>query len=433
MHKLWIVALTDMQIRLQEKKSWLLLLALPLLIVYLAGVGARQVARSIPTTVRIDVLDEDGSAASAALIAALAGANDSLLVCPADDDPTDACALAGASLSPALARARLADRTTVALVAIPEGFAEALDGGQETRLTFETVGTSSAAEIAFRALQNAVAERGGPVVAARLAVEMAASLGIETGPDFYRERLADAETAWWDTAPVRIVSASQQAGKAWVMGMQVMENGFKLSTPSIAVMFVMVSILAMTQSLAEERMTGIVSRVGTMPVTKAQWLGGKLLATGLLGGLQFAILLLFGVLLGVRFGSTPVAVILVTGAYVLVITALALVLSAWARTPQQASSLSTLAYMVLAPLGGAWWPLVFVPGWMRTLGHISPLAWCLDGLNALVFYQGTLGDVLEPVGALLLFAVVFFFFGMWKFRFQQMDEGGDDFPHLPYV
>ena len=423
MHKMWVVARNDLQLRLQDKQNWLLLLALPVLIIYLTGLGAQKVAQLIPTTVRIDVLDGDGSAVSEALIAAMAEANDSLLICPADNDPADGCGLAGASLSPTLARERLADQMTFGLLTIPEGFAEALDRGDDALLVFETAGTSAAAEIAFQALQDAVARVGGPIAAARLAVQMAESQGIEIGPEFYNARRDDAEAAWARALPVQIVSGSQQSGKAWSMGVQVMENGFKLSTPSIAVMFVMVSILAAAQSLAEERMMGILERVGTMPVSKAQWLGGKLLATCLLGWSQFAILLLFGALLGVSFGHAPLAVILVVGSYVLAITAMALVLATWARTPRQASSLATLAYMVLAPLGGAWWPLIFVPGWMRALGHLSPIAWCLDGLNALIFYQGTWADVVEPVGVLLLFAGVCFIFGVWRFRYQRSAGG----------
>ena len=111
---------------------------------------------------------------------------------------------------------------------------------------------------------------------------------------------------------------------------------------------------------------------------------------------------------------------LVAGSYVLAITALALALAALVRTPQQATGIATLAYMVLASLGGAWWPLSYVPVWMQTLGHISPIAWCLDAFNTLIFHQGTLPDVLESVGVLLLFAVVFFVFGVKKFNIRKL-------------
>jgi ABC-2 type transport system permease protein len=427
MRKLWIIAWNDFQTALQSKQNWFLLLALPALIIYLAGLGAQGVARSIPALIRIDVLNGDHSAASNAFIAALTEASARLLICPANDDPADGCALAGASLSPALAQQRLASEITSAIITIPEGFAETLERGDEVTLVFQSGAALAASEIAFVALQNSVIEIGGPIVAARLSTQMADSLGIETGPEFYATQLADVEASWADALPIQATAEfpprNDKQNDKQIVGAQVLENGFKLSTPSIAVMFVMVSILGMTQSLAEERMMGILRRVGMMPVSRAQLLGGKLLSTYVMGLLQFAILLAFGKLLEVDFGS-PLAVILVAGSYVLAITAMALALAALVRTPQQATGIATFAYMVLAPLGGAWWPLTFVPAWMQTLGHISPIAWCLDAFNALIFHHGTLSDVLGPAGALLLFAVVFFLFGVRKFDYQQSTAKG---------
>ena len=433
MRKLWIIAWNDLQIALQSKQNWFLLLALPALIIYLAGLGAQGAARSIPALIRIDVLDWDHSAASRDLVAALAETSARIVICRADDDPADGCALAGASLSPSLAEERLASEITSAIITIPEGFGEALEpplsspptfGGKEegdqATLVFQSGVASIAAEIAYAALQSSVIEMGGPIVAARLSTQMVESLGFGAGPELYADQLAAVKASWVDTLPVQAMAESPQRNDGLddkrIVGAQVLENGFRLSTPSITVMFVMVSILGMTQALAEERMIGILRRLGMMPVSKAQLLGGKLLSVYVMGLFQFAILLAFGKLLGVDFGGSPLAVALVAGSYVLAITALALALAALVRTPQQATGIATLAYMVLAPLGGAWWPLSFVPVWMQTLGHISPIAWCLDAFNALIFHQGTLPDVLESVGVLLLFAVVFFVFGVKKFN-----------------
>jgi len=203
-----------------------------------------------------------------------------------------------------------------------------------------------------------------------------------------------------------------------------MKNGFKVSAPSITVIFVMISILGMIQSLAEERGTGILRRVGMMPVSKAQFLGGKLLATFILGWVQFAVLVILGEWLGVGLGSAPLAPMVVASAYVLAVTALALALAALVRTPSQASAVATMAWVVLSVLGGAWWPLIFVPSWMRTLGHLSPVAWCLDALNALIFHQWTWSDVLLPSGVLVIFAGVCFVLGV-RVLDRQLPNGGE--------
>jgi ABC-type multidrug transport system permease subunit len=447
MRKVWIIAWNDLQMTLQSKQHWFLLLALPALIIYLVGLGAQGIAHAVPTSIRIDVLDQDDSAASNAVVAALAEANETLLICPAYNDPADPCALAEASLSSALAQQRLADEVTFASLTIPEGFATALETGGEVSLVFQPGAGLAAPEIAFGAVQNVVTRMGGPIVAARLSTQLAESLGIETGPEFYAARLADATASWGPVLsvvactersrsegpppPVQVMAEFTRSNEGQMMGAQLLENGFKLSTPSMAAMFVMISILGMTQSLAEERLMGVLRRVGTMPVSKVQLLGGKLLATYLMGLLQFGILLAFGEALGVDFGSAPLATILAAMAYVLAVTAMALALAALVRTPNQASAMATFAWVVLVPLGGGWWPLTFVPAWMQTLGHLSPVAWCLDALNALVFYQGTLADVLRPVGVLLLFAATFFVFGVRKLDYQQ-SRGSDVTKVLPY-
>ena len=432
MFKMCVVARNELQMTLRERQNWLLLLVLPALIIYLAGVGAQGVARLVPATIRVDVLDDDASATSRALLDAMEAANSTLLLCPAAADADDACALGGMAVSPSLARRRLDNDTVFAVVTIPRGFSRTLENGEDASVVLETAGASAASEIVSSALETAVAKLGGPVLAARLSVQMAQSLDVETGPSFYAARRAEAEATMKRASWVQVTAASHRRSKAQIMGAQVLENGFKLSTPSIVVMFVMVSTLGMTQSLAEERLVGILPRIGMMPVSKAQWLGGKLLSTCLIGILQFSVLLLFGNLLGADLGSAPGAALIVGAAYVLAMTAMALVLGAVAQSPQQASSLATSAYMVLAPLGGAWWPLVFVPSWMRTLGHVSPIAWALDALNALVFYGGTLTDVLLPVAILLLFAVGLFVVGARLFSYQSSTPRGTA-ARLPHV
>jgi ABC-2 type transport system permease protein len=74
--------------------------------------------------------------------------------------------------------------------------------------------------------------------------------------------------------------------------------------------------------------------------------------------------------------------------------------------------------LTLAPLGGAWWPLDIVPEVMRVVGHLSPIAWAMDGFRVLLYEQGTLADVLLPVAVLLALAVVFFAIAIRRFKFE---------------
>jgi ABC-2 type transport system permease protein len=104
--------------------------------------------------------------------------------------------------------------------------------------------------------------------------------------------------------------------------------------------------------------------------------------------------------------------------YTLAVTAMALALSTVVRTQVQSAGVALLISLTLAPLGGAWWPLSIVPAWMQTLGKISPIAWSQEAFNQMIFNGAHLIDILPYVGVLLVFAVVFFAFGVSRFKYE---------------
>lgn len=429
MAPLWIIAAHELRTRLHSGSHWFLVVVAPALIIYLVGLGTLAIAASVPGALRVDVLDQDQSAASGAFVATLAAGDTALIVCPRAPDPADTCALnlagrPGAepmALTPELAGQRLAAEVSAAMLTIPPGFGAALADtagrAEAPRLVFRPGASPAAAATAFSAVRRAANRVSGPLIAARLSTEFAKQLGIEAGPAFYAERRADAEAAW--TSPqVRVETATARPNWGRIMAAQLLDNGFKLSTPSIAAMFVMLSILGLTQTLAEERVTGILGRLAALPVRKAEILGGKLLATVMLGLGQCSVLLVFGAALGGAPGVAPwmaAAIFVVAAAYVLAVAALALALLALTDSPAQASALATLTWVVLVPLGGGWWPLAYVPGWMQIVGHLSPVAWFLDAVNAVIFFGGGWADIWRSTAALLLFALVGFALGIRLF------------------
>jgi ABC-2 type transport system permease protein len=196
------------------------------------------------------------------------------------------------------------------------------------------------------------------------------------------------------------------------------QSGFGQSIPGMASMYVMFAIFPAAVAFILERKQWTLQRLVTMPITRAQIIGGKMLARFILGMIQYAIVFLFGLLLGVRYGSDPVALILLMMTYTLCITALTLALTTLLKNEAQANAVSLLLTLTLAPLGGAWWPLEIVPSWMRTLGHISPLAWVMDGYQSLLFHGGSLATVIVPLAVLLGMTAVFFAFGVARFKFE---------------
>jgi ABC-2 type transport system permease protein len=123
-------------------------------------------------------------------------------------------------------------------------------------------------------------------------------------------------------------------------------------------------------------------------------------------------------LFGMSFGKDPVALVLLAIVYTLSITALSFVIGASLKNPAQASGLALLLALTLAPLGGAWWPMQISPQFLQVIGHVSPIAWAMDGFTALTYRGAHLMDIWLPLAVLIGMTVVFFVLAIPRFRYQ---------------
>ena len=135
--------------------------------------------------------------------------------------------------------------------------------------------------------------------------------------------------------------------------------------------------------------------------------------------IQYLIIFAVGAAAGMNFGGNPLGLLTIMAAFVLCITALTFAALAPRITDEsQANGIVLLLSLSLAPLGGAWWPLEIVPEFMQTIGHLSPVAWAMDGFQDLIYFGGGFGDVLPDVGVLLGAAVVLFVVGIRSFKYE---------------
>ncbi|MEL7434321.1 MAG: ABC transporter permease, partial [Chloroflexota bacterium] len=195
-------------------------------------------------------------------------------------------------------------------------------------------------------------------------------------------------------------------------------NGFSQSVPGMGSMFVMFTILGGMAVLVREREQWTLQRLVVMPVSRAQIIGGKILMYFTLGMIQYVVVFAIGLVFGMDFGNSLLGLLLLAMAFSLATTALTFALATRMRTQGQASQLTTLLALSLAALGGAWWPLSVVPETMRIVGHLSPIAWVMNGFQDLLFFGGTVTDILPEVAILLAIAGGLFVIGVWGFKYE---------------
>jgi ABC-type multidrug transport system permease subunit len=82
------------------------------------------------------------------------------------------------------------------------------------------------------------------------------------------------------------------------------------------------------------------------------------------------------------------------------------------------AGLGVLATMVLAALGGAWWPIEVTPGWMQSLAMFLPTGWTMDAMHRLVSFGRASVSVIPHVTALVVGACIIGWPCARTFRYQ---------------
>lgn len=392
MQKLLAIAYTDLRIFLSDRANLVGLLLIPtILTVVLGFVGGGGGSRPV----RIAIIDEDSSEQSEGFIDEVADFNENFDVLLLDSDEE-----AG--------RQRVVNGEFDALIIIPTDFGNAVDNFEPIDIGFYSNEALTSPSVIQPSIQAIIGRWNGSIVAAQVGARVAENIGASVDPQAIYERanaILNQEPVQFDYQLTTVDENNTS-------------SGFNQSVPGMGTMFVMFTILGGMTVLIREREQWTLQRLVVMPVSRAQIIGGKILAYFTLGLIQYAVVFGIGLIFGMSFGNNWLGIILIAMAFSLAATALTFAVATRLRSQGQASQLTTLLALALAALGGAWWPLEIVPDFMKIVGHFSPVAWAMDGFQDILFYDRGLMAVLPEVGVLLLIALVLFGIGIVGFKYE---------------
>lgn len=82
------------------------------------------------------------------------------------------------------------------------------------------------------------------------------------------------------------------------------------------------------------------------------------------------------------------------------------------------AAVGVMATMVLASLGGAWWPIEITPEWMQQLARFLPTGWAMDALHKMVNFGYAPPVAFPHLAAMLGGALVLGWVGAKTFRYD---------------
>jgi ABC-2 type transport system permease protein len=165
-------------------------------------------------------------------------------------------------------------------------------------------------------------------------------------------------------------------------------------------------------SLVKERTGGTFLRLQLAPITRAHILAGKGLAC-LITCISICVILLGigNLIFGVRISQPGILAIAVLASS-LCFVGIMMCITVMGKTEEAVSGAGWGILLVMAMIGGGMVPYMFMPTWMKTLSHISPIKWGILSVEGGIWREFSLSEILLPVLVLLGIGALFFTIGV---------------------
>lgn len=353
----------DLRLFLKKKSSYVWLFVMPLAFVYFMGFATRGPGRPYNRTPPVLIENRDTNFLSRLFLEEL-GAQGMWIL-----DPTNR-------------------ETAARVIEIPEDFTKKVLNREQSKIGFfqrDSSGEADTALIEVRLVRALIAMNGHLLEAATQT----------NGPGPVTEERLRAVMKLPD--PVAL--------NARFAGRKPMPTGFNFSLPGNLVMYVMMNLLIFGgATVAAERRYGVIRRFLVHPVTRHEIIQGKIYGLTLLGVVQIVFFLLLGkFLFGVNLGANLPGVFLTLLVLSWVAGSLGVLAGSMLAAEDRVAGVCVLASLLMAALGGCWWPLEIAPPALQTLALCLPTGWALKALHQLISFGSGLEAVVLPLAVLLGF------------------------------
>ncbi|OSY04182.1 ABC transporter permease [Bacillus mycoides] len=165
---------------------------------------------------------------------------------------------------------------------------------------------------------------------------------------------------------------------------------------AMLVMFLLYNITVGAKSVVTEQRTETLARLFSTPTSSFSILFGKFLGTLLFACIQFGIFIVAThFMFHVEWGADVSQIVVLGISYAICVSGLSMLIAAFIREEKTADLMGGIGIQILAILGGSMLPIYVFPDTLQTVANIAPNKWALTSF--LNIMSGTSWDVLFPV------------------------------------
>ena len=193
------------------------------------------------------------------------------------------------------------------------------------------------------------------------------------------------------------------------------------SVSGVTVMMLMFGLMACGSMLLQEREGGTLQRLLVASVPRSSILWAKFLFCGVVGMIQLTILFTYGNLVfRIEAFRDPVTLLVLSLTWTATATSFGMLIAAWARTTKQAEGVATLLILVMAALGGCWFPIQMMdlPVAAEIVTRSTLTYWAMSGYQGMFWEQWSWAHpkMLIAIGVQWGFAAAASTLALWLYR-----------------
>jgi len=442
MHPILVLLRKDFSLLLRDKVSIMITFAVPFAMIYLFGLIFNVNAKDPgPSGIPLAVVNQSDNPAAGKLVEALRAEKAFRVITESKDDDNTTRPLREGDLRPQMR----ADRFRFALV-IPKDLIRTEAIGLHLKIysnprneiesqmvngILQRTLFSNVPELLGQSLQARARSVIGEDHAARFNAAIASAVAREYGGDeaeirkdidngdfgFNRIGQGPTGTATGSTAVRDALSSIVKIDTEQVAGKDVKSPAATLLVGGWAIQFLLFAVTASATALFREKEFGIFQRVLSAPVTRSDILWSKFLYGICLGLIQLITLFSAGAILykiDIASHLPLLAVVCVFAAAAC--TSFGMLIAAISPTPESARGLSTFVIMLMSAIGGAWFPVSFMPEFIQKLSRLTLVYWSMEGFSQVLWSHASLIELLPTLGYLSLTTALIMGVSVWRFN-----------------
>lgn len=188
--------------------------------------------------------------------------------------------------------------------------------------------------------------------------------------------------------------------------------------PGLVASILMLSILAiMSQAVVRERARGTLEQMMVTPITRAEYLTGKVLPYVAIATVQMTFVVLIGrYWFNVPFNGSWLTVIVGLVLFTLTSIGMGLLISLVSRTQQQAQQTVMFVMIPVMVLSGFIFPIESMPAAIVPITYLIPLRYALVVLRGAFLKGSSIADMWTQFAAMVVFAVLIFGLAVSRFH-----------------